>query len=380
MRSMEWIHGHSSDLDQKRSCLLTARGPIHCWKRWDQFLRRSRIRIVVRIQIIIAQIEWSSAKKAKTILNRWNRRQRRTFLWFGECSGLQHCKHLYSWGKNYSDHLHSIKNTEDPTMKQMFDISEKLISEQSDEIYGVRTISWETLHGSICLGLVMKKSSVSCTQRSTYFQSLYYSVERWTRTLNPVLHGKTDWRGSKVFRHTEPCWADGIRVEYLPRIHHVAAQSRSSRVTVEIEWNTREFYRKEHLHVDVQRHLMGSKDNKIECESNAQLVSLFAKKIRSRTMVISRSWFSENSPQGGWDKMAERMMVTLAESGHPVFRATSPLSRGVLKSKGGGKLSIHYCADQETITIVVCTITFVNQLSLYGAVAEMCEEYESFSW
>ena len=44
-------------------------------------------------------------------------------------------------GKNYSDTLHSIKNTEDLTMKQMFDISEKLISEQSDEIYGVYTIN-----------------------------------------------------------------------------------------------------------------------------------------------------------------------------------------------------------------------------------------------
>ena len=39
--------------------------------------------------------------------------------------------------KNYSDTLHSIKNTEDLTMKQMFDISEKLITEQSDEIYGI---------------------------------------------------------------------------------------------------------------------------------------------------------------------------------------------------------------------------------------------------
>ena len=28
-------------------------------------------------------------------------------------------------------------------MEQMFDISEKLISEQSDEIYGVNTINWE---------------------------------------------------------------------------------------------------------------------------------------------------------------------------------------------------------------------------------------------
>ena len=76
--------------------------------------------------------------------------------------------------------------------------------------------------------------------------------------------------------------------------------------------------------------------------------------------------------------MAEKMMVTLAESGHPVFRATSPLSRGQLKRKGGGKLSIHYCAELETIETVLRSITSVNQLSLYGAVAEMCEEYESF--
>ena len=76
-------------------------------------------------------------------------------------------------------------------------------------------------------------------------------------------------------------------------------------------------------------------------------------------------------------KMAEKMMITFTESGHPVFRATSPLSRGQLKSKGGGKLSIHYCADQETIAIVFRTIISVNQLSLYGAVAEVCEEYET---
>ena len=45
-------------------------------------------------------------------------------------------------GKSYSDKWHSIKNTEDLTMKQMFDISEKFISEQSDEIYGVTPIIW----------------------------------------------------------------------------------------------------------------------------------------------------------------------------------------------------------------------------------------------
>ena len=32
----------------------------------------------------------------------------------------------------------AIKNTEDLTMKQIFDIAEKLITEQSDEICGVK--------------------------------------------------------------------------------------------------------------------------------------------------------------------------------------------------------------------------------------------------
>ena len=46
-------------------------------------------------------------------------------------------------GKNYSNNLHSIKDTgENLTLKQMFAISEQLILEQSDEIYGVSQISW----------------------------------------------------------------------------------------------------------------------------------------------------------------------------------------------------------------------------------------------
>ena len=70
-------------------------------------------------------------------------------------------------------------------------------------------------------------------------------------------------------------------------------------------------------------------------------------------------------------------MLTFAENGHPVFRFTSPLSRGVLKNEGGGKLSIHYCADPGTIETVFRTIISVNQLSIYGAVVEICEECDS---
>ena len=68
----------------------------------------------------------------------------------------------------------------------------------------------------------------------------------------------------------------------------------------------------------------------------------------------------EKSLQGIWDHIAEKMLLEFAESGCPIFRATNPLSRRKLKSKGHGKLSIHFAADQETIETVFRIIIFAN--------------------
>ena len=70
------------------------------------------------------------------------------------------------------------------------------------------------------------------------------------------------------------------------------------------------------------------------------------------------------------------MLLEFAESAHPIFRATTPLSRGQLKSKGRGKLSTHFTADQDTIDTIHRIILSVNQLSVYGAVAAICEEFK----
>ena len=88
-----------------------------------------------------------------------------------------------------------------------------------------------------------------------------------------------------------------------------------------------------------------------------------------------KKWYfiKEDSPQGIWDNIPEKMLLELAESGCPIFRATTPLSRGQLRSKGHGKLSIQFAAIQETIEKIFRIINSANQLSLYGAVAEMCE-------
>ena len=147
--------------------------------------------------------------------------------------------------KNFSDIWHSIKNTEDLTMKQVIDISEKMITEQSDEFYGIITINCE-----------------------------------------------------------HPSW------KYLSLV------------------------------------------------GDEQVISLLHTSLRILRVCIVL-WKDESEPT------VEHCMG----SKHPVFRSTSPLSRGVLKSKFG--------ADFETIETVFRTVVSVNQLSLYGAVAEMCEECDS---
>ena len=123
-------------------------------------------------------------------------------------------------------------------------------------------------------------------------------------------------------------------------------------------------------------------DNKDECLRNANIVKTFAGRFGIDQWSFigpgsEKKWYpSENSPQGAWDQIAEEMLLEFAESGHPIFRATTPLSRGQLKSKGRGKLSIHFTADQDTVDTIYRIILSVNQLSVYGAVAAICEEFE----
>ena len=125
------------------------------------------------------------------------------------------------------------------------------------------------------------------------------------------------------------------------------------------------------------------KGNKEECLANARVVKVLAKRFGVGQWSFigpgsEKKWYSaENSPQGAWDYIADEMLLEFAESGHPTFRATTPLSRGILKSKGQGKLSIHFTADYPTIETVFRIIISANQLSIYGAVATICEEFET---
>ena len=66
-----------------------------------------------------------------------------------------------------------------------------------------------------------------------------------------------------------------------------------------------------------------------------------------------------------------------SEKADTQFSVPRVLCQGTLKSRGGGKLSTHFCADLETIKTVFRTIISVNQLSIYGAVLDLCEEFKT---
>ena len=59
-------------------------------------------------------------------------------------------------------------------------------------------------------------------------------------------------------------------------------------------------------------------------------------------------------------------MMNFSRSGHPIFRASSAFERGELKSKGGG--------SDENVELLLRTVISANQLSVYGAVADLCNE------
>ena len=120
-------------------------------------------------------------------------------------------------GKNYPENFHSITNTgTDLTMtKQMFDISEKLIAEQSDEIHGVNTMNWENSSWKY-LSLVNDEEVVSLSHAKVYVFSdsvLCLGKMNQNPISNTVSERELDWlKDSSQYRTLDTI--DGELMEF----------------------------------------------------------------------------------------------------------------------------------------------------------------------
>ena len=107
-------------------------------------------------------------------------------------------------------------------------------------------------------------------------------------------------------------------------------------------------------------------DNKDECLRNAESVKVFARRFGIGQWSFigpgsEKKWYSsENSPQGAWDNIAEQMLLEFAASGHPIFRATTPLSLQI----------------KTQLTQFIALFFLSIRFSVYGAVAAICEEFD----
>ena len=163
-------------------------------------------------------------------------------------------------GKNYLNKCHSIVNTTDLTLEQMFDVSTGLVSEQN-EISSLETAGWDN-HSWKHLSLIGEERVISLQRTKVHvfsdsvlclgkiFDPPPQSNDAWERTLGWL---QSSWK----YRNFD--WIDGEPMEFEWNIFqglYVAAQCRSQTFTVYIRWDTREFHRKNHTYVDVQRYFL----------------------------------------------------------------------------------------------------------------------------
>ena len=116
-------------------------------------------------------------------------------------------------------------------------------------------------------------------------------------------------------------------------------------------------------------------------KSNSKTIKKYAERFpRGHWSLLKpgseKMWYGTYSdrPDGSWDRIAERKMLNFSESGHPIFRGSSVFKRGELKSKEGGKKSIDSNDSTEFLALLLRTVISVNQLSIYGAPADMYHE------
>ena len=262
-------------------------------------------------------------------------------------------------GKNFSTIQSVVKNHERLTLKQMFDVTAQLVNNQEEIkcldklLYGKNSWTHLSLIGDEvvinlqCTKVYVFSDSVLCLGKVLQHPE---SNEAWKNRVAGV-------RAARSYRDYDAINGESTEFEWtiFPGFTTLQLCDKISDLLSHLG-QTPESFTGRILFMSMFNDIScDKKDNEEECVANAKVVSILAGRFGIGQWSFigpgsEKKWYSsENSPQGARDNIAEQMLLVFAESGHPIFRATTPLSRGQLKSKGRGKLSIHFTADQDTV-------------------------------
>ena len=172
----------------------------------------------------------------------------------------------------------------DLTLKQMFDIFEKLIAEQPDEIYGVKTVNWE--HSSWkYLSLVGGEEVISLSHTKVYvFSDSVLCLGRMNENSQSTYawEDRLTWfKSSSEYRTLDRIDGEPMELEWniFPGITTLQLSHKVKELLLRLSVTPEKFSGRiifKSMFNDIS---WGSKDNEKECKSNAQLVSLFARRF-----------------------------------------------------------------------------------------------------
>ena len=243
-------------------------------------------------------------------------------------------------GENFQNNRNSIVNTTDLTLKQMLDISAKLVSEQ-EEITGLETIDWEK-HSWKYLSLIGDERIFYVQRTKVYVFSdsvlcLGRIHQNWES--NTAWEERIEWiTSSQSYRDFDGIDGEPTKFEWniFPGFDTLQLCGKVKDLLSRLG-ETPENLTGRILFMSMFNDIScGTRDNEEECLANARLVSFYARRFgKGQWSFIGpgseKKWYSmkEDSPQRIWDKLAEKMLLLeFAESGCSIFRASSPLSKG----------------------------------------------------
>ena len=198
-----------------------------------------------------------------------------------------------------------------------------------------------------------------------------------------ILSGKTSWHALGTLDTIDG--ADGCRVEYLPRIHHIAAHQQSPRIH---DQNGRPItiQRTNYLHADVQWHQM---ENYIQwtgmCLLTPHLCPLIAKDFQqhvghSSDLDRKQKWFSTFNEGSTWRMGQSRWLDDdqIWRKQTPSFPShESVVSRNAQKQRWWKIINTTLALMMERLKLFFAQFISFHQLSIYGAVSDLCEEYKT---
>ena len=363
---MKTLNMHTPGNKETRMNLRARPAPGNWCGRWTQ--RRLSITLwspIINTWRMFSNICRSWESQQVNICN--GSTEERQMCWYGDCSCLRQWKQPL-----ILDNVEVYKNTNFEKIQNLFNITQKLTLEHS-EIDSSWEYDWKYISRMDEI-YILSWSNDQVDKRKKYMftQILFYARKRCMSTSTQLKDGQVKWKNSKCHHVAKNCW------ESMEKKLTSSGNMFPGFTSLQILQETLNDFQKRNTEPEkfTDRIIFISMFNDFDwtrrgneevCISNSEGQGTRAE-ILAWTLDVPRSWRWKKwygkaipLPELKWDSAASQMVQRFKETVHPVFTSASALR--VLK----GKETTHFNANASTIHSV-------NQLSIYGAVSNWCEQ------